>query len=89
MNEKSCENCSFYIQHYVKRNIEYMKTASGHCGKRKANGQYRNVDKPCEFWEINGGQEEKRQTIIKVVLKDMARQINEIAAILKDDATQR
>lgn len=46
--EKNCQNCRYYLAHYSKTNIGYVKTTCGHCTqimKKPFKGVV------CERWE--------------------------------------
>jgi len=85
-NEKSCKNCRYFLQHYIKDNIRYSKIFCGHC----INPNFKNSRKPrpleiCELWEDIAIKKEERKTSIKETLNFMSKSLNEIAQILKDD----
>ena len=88
MDEKKCENCAHYIQHYVKSKTRFRSIAHGHCGKPMANGRYRYTAKPCEMWEDFEMRTDDRVSHIKNTLRRMAKQINEFLEVLKDDCEE-
>lgn len=89
--ERKCENCRYFLRHYVQDEMRYIRTDDGHCvnqslswrEKRKRFGKrYRTA---CEFWETVEIREEKRKEKIDSVLRVMSERIEEIAMILKQE----
>ena len=82
-NEKSCENCRYFYQHYFKSDSTYRPVFFGHCfHKRNKKLTPRFL---CEQWEDIAIKNEERKKSIKVTLESMAQNLNEIAMILKDE----
>jgi len=86
LNEnKICENCKFFLQHYVKTKLKLRPINCGQCVSNKYRGKLKNKkpsDTACDFWENIDIKDETKE-VIKTALKNMAKQINEIAFILK------
>ena len=79
-NEKSCTNCKYYVQYYIKNRLKFSKISHGHCSK--------NIRKKlvlCKFWEDIETKKEYRKKKIKEMLSDMTESLNQIALVLKDD----
>ena len=81
MEEKNCELCGFYVQHYVKRHNKFRKV-SGYCINKKP--RIKEL-KPCELWKPDENTEERQKQSICDALRDMAKQIDDIAIILKNE----
>lgn len=80
--EKSCENCRFYIQHYVKARTNLISACCGHCIRR---GVYnKNTDKICEHWEEKI--DTKSDTVKSVIstLENIQKRVCDIALILNN-----
>ena len=83
IDEKSCENCRYYSQHYSKQGTMYRAVSCGHCLHRD-NQKMKSYDL-CDFWENISIKKEERKNLIKDVLENMSERLTEIALILKDD----
>ncbi|MDE6598436.1 MAG: hypothetical protein K2K60_07335 [Clostridia bacterium] len=85
----TCENCRYYLAHYINRHGTYFKVASGHCTNRsldlKESRKRIKKSLPCEFWQTIEIQKEERRESIKEVLRSMAQRLDEFIQILKDD----
>ena len=80
--EKSCENCRYFAQHYVKERAGYHAAKCGRCtniNRKKLNPVL------CERWADNTVKKEERKKAIKDILEFMSDRLDEIAAVLKDD----
>ncbi len=88
MEEKSCENCKYYVQHYIKHKRFLLKVNCGHCTNDKLKNKFARENaklrKNCEYWE-KGDQKEERRKIIKEVLRDIDQSLEEIKIILQSD----
>lgn len=81
MQEKSCLNCAYYVQHYVKNKTRFHKISYGHCihdKKRKSEAEL------CKYWELNDTKIEDIKEPIIGKLSLMCNQINEMIQILKE-----
>jgi len=89
--EKTCENCRYFIQHYAKGNTKrtlMLKVGCGHCynGKGVYDKRRGYLDKKvCELWEPVETLIAERKENILTVLRGMAEDLKNIAFILKDD----
>ena len=88
MEKNNCENCRYYSQHYVKVDTYFTKVFCGHCtnpdaAARKDKRKKYNI--VCEHWEPIEIRERERKEAIERTLRNMAKQIESIAMILKDD----
>lgn len=86
-NEKSCDNCRFYVAYYVKRNMCYAPIYKGHCVHENIIRSRRKEKELtlCEFWEDVSTKKEERKKSIKETLELMSGRLNEMVLILKDD----
>ena len=91
LQEKSCQNCYYFRQHYCKSTRGKLVSVSndGHCtnGNIAKVTSRKNILKcsVCEFWEAQEQQFiEQRESVIKVIY-EMHKRLEDIALILKDD----
>lgn len=88
MDEKKCENCKNFILYYFNHKGLYKPLRFGHCICEKV---YSNRTKRiycnevCNFWEGNEEVKLKQQESIERTLHNMAKDLNHIAQILKED----
>ena len=85
--EQNCENCRYYLQHSAKSNTYFTKVFCGHCTNplAKARDKRKKYNIVCEHWEPIEIRERERKEAIERTLRNMAKQIESIAMILKDD----
>lgn len=86
--EICCNNCRYFLQHYIKDNTVYRVIFCGHCINRNLNPQNkkkRPFNVACEFWETIEIKKAERENAIKDILRSMAQRIEEITDILKDE----
>ena len=81
--EKRCENCRYFLQHYIKQNSRFFNVCCGHC-INQSNKKMTPL-KTCEFWEDIAIAKEERKRSIMNTLEFMSERLNEIAIILSDD----
>lgn len=90
-NEKLCENCYYYYQHYFKsrRGILKQYVGDGHCSninikKSESKKNFKN-HLACEFWKPREAQiAERRESVCKIIYR-MQKTLEDIALILKED----
>lgn len=83
----TCKDCRFFLQHYAKIDTRYHSIYCGYCLDREQ-GKKRNIQpysKACGLWQPIEIQKEEEKTAIKAALLKMARQVEEICAVLSDD----
>lgn len=80
--EKTCENCRYYLKHYVKSRTGFYPTVNGHCIHDKNKSM---IPVPCRFWEDIVIQKEERLSTIKAAVISMATDLKQISLVLKDD----
>lgn len=87
MNDKLCKNCKHFYEHYVINVRGYLvNTNGGHCGQPYNYNKYiRGNKEACKHWEADEEKIEKRTQYIKNTLMQMAKRIEDIALILKND----
>ena len=85
--EQNCENCRYYLQHYAKIDTYFTKVFCGHCTNplAKARDKRKKYNIVCEHWEPIEIREQERKEAIERTLWNMAKQIESIAMILKDN----
>lgn len=87
-NKKSCLNCKYFKQYYVKDDTKFVKTLNGHC----SNDLLRTCDKrkhvyslsACENYEESAFVEIDKVAIEKV-LRKMAQNLNDIALFINNE----
>jgi len=87
-SEKSCESCKFYSQHYVLQGLAYRPICCGLClNDNNLNRQKKKIKTydVCEYWESIEIKKEERKKAIKETLDFIAKKLDEIAMILKND----
>lgn len=92
MEQQTCVNCKYYLQHYVKGNSVFRAIACGHCIHRDlARRAKRNVPfiSDCEYWESIELQVAERRDKTVEILRDVCNHLEQIAQILEEDAVQR
>lgn len=86
--ENVCNNCKYFIQHYIKKDIKYHPIG-GHCINDKSPAAQKrkiiNICGSCSFWESNSAKKAKREEKIKLTLVEMQESLKQIALILQDD----
>lgn len=88
--KRHCGNCGQFIKHFTNYSGYYHEVSGcGHCVcqalKRSERKKRRMYGLPCEFWEPMEVQVMKRRETLKECLRNMAKRIEEIALILKND----
>ena len=86
--QRTCGDCKFFLHHYVKCKSGLRSAHCGHCTKSEIIKQKKKVAAcsfACEYWQSIIFQNFERKRVMTEVLKDMANQIEEIAAIFKED----
>ncbi len=87
--EKKCENCKYFMMHYVKSKTIFMAIKQGHCTNGEIHWNIRKHNMPCnnvcEKWESNEKKKKERKETIKAVLINMRTTLSHIEQILKDD----
>ena len=86
--EKSCKNCKFYVEHYIKRRYE-LSSIGGHCANEQLNSRRsKNRGKlfeNCGYWQPDDEAKAARYLSIEQCINKMRRHLEQIAVILKDD----
>ena len=89
--KKTCENCKYFLQHYVRSYAIYHKVCCGHCThhdlprKERSARDCSKIYRACSLWESNEPLKAERREYITDVLYNMAQRVEDIAVILKDD----
>jgi len=79
--EKNCENCRHYYKHYFWYKDRLKETYSGHCQAYRVI-KYVACNASCKKWEIAEAKQERQCEEFKRILKQAAKQINDIAMLL-------
>ncbi len=90
-NDKTCENCKYFIKHYIKAaNIRLQHPYGlGHC--TNANMQKRIsrkivlVNLICDFWEPEEDKAEQKKFSISKEISEIKSRLDDITLILKSD----
>lgn len=84
--EKTCENCRFYKQHYVKTSAGYLCTLYGHCSND--NVKFRNKTerrKNCEYWQTIEIQINNRKKELTDNIKILVKHLDAVCEVLLHD----
>ena len=84
IKEKTCENCRFYNQHYVKIRFCFSKTNCGYCVKNKFKKK-KSPDETCGEWENISVKKAQRKKSIQRLIESMCEYLEDISVLLKDD----
>ena len=85
-NQKRCENCRHFLQHYTNVNLRFREVHCGHCLERKLTPkEVRNFPffNGCELWEPREIELQKRREYTEMILVDIHDRLDEIAEALK------
>ena len=84
--EKNCKNCGYYLPHYIKSRVKLIEV-DGHCMNivHKRQREAVKLCEPCRYWKPQEDKKEERRKIIKVVLRDMEKSLEDIKLILQSD----
>ena len=87
--EKTCENCRFYLQHYVRTGYGYASTNCGHCicdelNDKRSKNRY-TLQNNCEYWQPIEIQKAKRKQRLKEQIKYLAKYLIAVSEVLIDD----
>jgi hypothetical protein len=89
--KKSCKNCKYYLEHYVKLEDRFLTLNDGHCINQKIfSTRKRNkyaLKKDCEQWESNASRKQETKRAILKRLERICDVISQMAQILKYDDT--
>ena len=83
---KNCQNCKYFLQHYIKGKKHFTTVMHGHCSREKLKSKYRirYLDETaCDFWQPAELREQERQKSINSELHSIAKQLEEIVLLLK------
>ena len=86
--EKTCKNCRYFLQHYVKGNSRLTFVQATNCGHCTNNGiAYNSHSKYpyvnyCGLWEPIEIQNNRRNESIKSTLRDICEYLEQIATLL-------
>lgn len=84
--EKTCEDCRFYKQHYIKTATGFSFTLYGHCCNK--NIDLRNKTKireNCEYWQpIEIQIAERRKNLISNI-RELVKRLDAVCEVLLDD----
>ena len=84
MDEKICKNCKHYVLYYCNVTGTFRQISIGHClldNRKKRIYCYSTCDK----WESSEEAKNKRHENIEKTLRDMAKDLSQIAQILKEE----
>ena len=84
--QKTCENCVYYLQHYIKENTSYQSIFCGHCVNNRFDGRLRKTDKICEYYQKRNKIKEKKAQLKSAAeyLAFISERLNELTEALKN-----
>ena len=83
-DDKSCQNCKYFIQHYAFFNLRYAKINCGHCINHNYKTAKRSLPKLCEFWERSDEVETRKKKIEEAIML-MSENLNQMLQILQEE----
>ena len=81
-NKQCCENCKYFIKHYVKKNLKFIRTNYGHCAKSFFKCRNNNSSNFCEAWEKQKNNKVKTKNNVKQIMLDMHKKLDEISIFI-------
>ena len=86
MEQKTCENCVYYLPHYIKEDTRYQAIHCGHCINKKQGGHFRRTDKICKSYKKRNEGREKKERLKSITeyLAFIAKCLNELTEFLKN-----
>lgn len=83
-NDKSCANCRYFSQHYVKRSLTLIQTDCGTCWRSSIRTDKKQRITLCDFWEYNDVDVEEKKQRVKNTLMDISKRLDDLTIILKN-----
>lgn len=80
-DEKCCENCAFYTQHYAWSANQFVKICCGHCINRNLTAKEKRSFPfiyGCAEWQPKEKEIARQQESLKEILNYMAKRLDEI-----------
>lgn len=88
MEQNKCNNCRYFLRHYVKYGARFIGIVVGHCIHHDLDPRTRkkiNMHFSCDDWEPVAIQKEERKVSVTKAIHAIANDLNEIKQILIDD----
>ena len=82
-NQLTCNNCKFFLCHYVKTDRGFIQTVYGHCANKQLRFRHNRDCKACKFWQEKINQEQQNYNI-KKSLNKIANDLKIIAQYFKE-----
>ena len=84
--EKTCEDCRFYLKHYIKRPYGFTPINCGHC----VNDHFNVRSKPtlrenCEYWQPAELQKTELEEKLIDKLKSLVKRLDAVCEVLIDE----
>ena len=87
MDEKKCQNCRYFSQHYAFTACQFRAINCGHCIctdlKLKESEKRNKLNLDCEFWEPKQIKKEEVKQSIKDYMSNVFNQINTIVQYIE------
>jgi hypothetical protein len=86
MEKKLCENCQYYLRHYIKRDVHYRVTCCGHCTNKKSGKRNSKPYLACELYaETNrAAEKEAQRKSVTEYLSFISELLSNLTEALKD-----
>lgn len=85
-NEKSCDNCFWFVRHYIKMNKSFKPLSEGHCKHDKIR---RKVPVLCKYYESAEIKIEQKQKSISKFLISLCERLDQLIEIFENDIEYR
>ena len=85
---KQCENCKFFLRHYIRSVAVYLPVFCGHCTNPELTYQYKSkirLDFCCKYWQSAEDKKAERKQRIEEILQNMSQNLKVISEVLIDD----
>lgn len=80
--KRVCENCAWYLRHYIKQAKQFKAIYVGHCGHSDIRKKAMTL---CNRWEPMKIAKEKKVQSIRRYLISVSNQLKKLVEVLKDD----
>lgn len=79
----TCNNCKFFLRHYVRHPGMFCSTRYGHCGERKMQRAFMPEEiADCKFWKPAEDKAELSKKTVKAILEDIDKHLKGVKDII-------
>lgn len=90
-NKKCCENCDYFIIHYINSNGKFQSIHFGHCiyeAQKKFYLKYISSMQVCDLWKSNSEKQKQVKKSITVAINNMATILDQYLQVLKTEKSE-